>query len=83
MKSIKLKIEGMHCNGCAETIHLVLSTQPGVHSSEVSFVDGRARLLVDPQSTNEVQLVEVIQKLGFGVVAIASTGVDGSVGDAT
>lgn len=67
MKAITLSIEGMHCTGCAETIHRVVSAQPGVRSSEVSFTERRARLLYDPRAIDEQSLVNAIRRLGFGV----------------
>jgi copper chaperone CopZ len=69
MKSITLKIEGMRCSGCAETIRALVSAQPGVHGADVSFEDGQARVLYDPKSVEEDRLVETIQKPGYRVVA--------------
>ena len=68
MKTITLKIEGMHCGGCAETIKTLVEKQPGVRMAAVSFDEGQAHVLFDPHSIGEERLVAVIQELGFRVV---------------
>ena len=67
MKSATLKIEGMHCEGCAATIKALLTTEQGVHAAEVSFKSGQARVLFDPKAVGEDQLVRVIEGGGFRV----------------
>jgi copper chaperone CopZ len=74
MKSVSLKIEGMHCGGCAETITSLVKEQPGVHAVSVSFDQGRARVLYDPSALSEDQLVSVVQQPGFRVVGRESEG---------
>jgi copper chaperone CopZ len=72
MKSVTLKIEGMHCDGCAQTIKALIGSEPGVHAADVSYKDGQARILYDPQTIAEDQLVKVIEKGGYRVPAPAS-----------
>ena len=74
MKSVTLKIEGMHCGGCAETVTSLVKKLPGVHAVSVSFDEGRARILYDPNATREEQLVSVVQQPGFRVVGRESQG---------
>ncbi|MBI3916565.1 MAG: heavy-metal-associated domain-containing protein [Betaproteobacteria bacterium] len=71
MKTVVLKIEGMHCDGCAETIKGLLAVEPGVKVSSVSFKEGNARILYDPAAIDESKLVSAIEKGGYKV---ASTG---------
>ncbi|MGQ0523114.1 MAG: heavy-metal-associated domain-containing protein [Betaproteobacteria bacterium] len=68
MKSVILKVEGMNCNGCAERIRSTVAAEPGVQTAVVSFEDGNARVLYDPQAIEENRLVEAIRRLGFRVV---------------
>ena len=68
MKSATFKIEGMNCNGCAETIKTLVEKQPGVQMATVSFDEGQARILYDPQAIGDDRLVAVIQEPGFKVV---------------
>ena len=74
MKSVTLKIEGMHCAGCAETIRSLVEKQPGVQAAAVSFDESRARVLYDPSATREDSLIAVIQQSGFRVLGRDSEG---------
>jgi copper chaperone CopZ len=68
MKSVTLKVEGMHCDGCAQTIKSLISAEPGVRAATVSFKDGEARILYDPQATSVERLAGAIEKPGYRVV---------------
>ncbi len=68
MKTATLKIEGMNCNGCANTIKALVERQSGVQMATVSFDAGQARILYDPQAVDEDRLVAVVQQPGFRVV---------------
>lgn len=68
MKSITLTVEGMHCEGCAQTIKTLVSAEPGVRAATVSFKEGEARVLYDPQATNEDRVIGAIEKPGYRVV---------------
>lgn len=69
MKTATFKIEGMHCDGCANTIKALVEREPGVQMAAVSFDAGEARVLYDPQAIAEDRLVAVVQQPGFRVVA--------------
>lgn len=68
MKTATFKIEGMHCTGCANTIKALVEKEPGVQIATVSYHEGHACILYDPQATGEDRLVAAIQKPGFRVV---------------
>jgi copper chaperone CopZ len=68
MKTATFTIEGMHCDGCAATIKTLVEKQPGVQMAAVSFAEGQARILYDPQTIGEDCLVTAIEKPGFRVV---------------
>ena len=68
MKRMTFKIEGMHCEGCAQTIRSLVEYEPGVKSTSVSYADREARVLFDAQATSEERLVAAIQRPGFKVV---------------
>ena len=68
MKTVTFRIEGMNCDGCAETLKGLMEKQPGVRKAEISFGERLARVLYDPQSIGEERLIEIIQKPGFRVV---------------
>lgn len=65
MRSLKLKIEGMHCQGCAQTLQHVLKRSPGVREAKVSFEDRAAEVLVDDPQPGAADLVAVIEQAGF------------------
>lgn len=71
MKTLVLRIEGMHCDGCAETIKALLDIEAGVKASHVSFEEGSARVLYDPAVVDERKLVAAIEKGGFKVASTA------------
>ena len=71
MKTVLLQIEGMHCDGCAETIKALLAVEAGVKASTVSFKDGRARVLYDPAIVDEKKLVAAIEMGGYKVASTA------------
>jgi copper chaperone len=68
MKTTIFKIDGMNCDGCAETIWSLIEKEPGVRMASVSFNDRAARVLYDPQSVPERRLIDLIEKPGFRVV---------------
>lgn len=68
MKTVIFKIEGMNCSGCANTIKTLVEGEPGVQATTVSFDEGQARILYDPNIVSEDRLVAAVQKPGFRVV---------------
>jgi copper chaperone CopZ len=75
MKTATFKIEGMNCDHCANTIKGLVEQLAGVKIATVSFSEGQARILYEPQAVTEGRLVAAIQEPGFRVV-----GRDGSNG---
>ena len=67
MKTTVFKIEGMSCDGCANTVKNALEKEAGVQSVSVSFAARDARVAYDPQSVAEERLVAAIEKPGFRV----------------
>ncbi len=45
-----------------------MSLDPGVQMAPVSFAEGQARVLYDPQATAEDGLAAAIEKPGFRIV---------------
>ncbi len=68
MHSVTLKLEGMHCDGCAATIQALIERTGGVQRAAVSFRDGEARVLFDRRALTEAQLTAAIEKAGFRVI---------------
>lgn len=68
MRSIVLKITGMHCGGCAATVTALLEREPGVKSVAVTFESGEAHVLFDPAQVDERRLIEVVRQPGYQAV---------------
>jgi copper chaperone len=71
VKSLTLKIQGMHCDGCAETVRALLDREPGVKTASLIFASGEACILYDPTAVTEDRLVMVAERPGYRVVARA------------
>lgn len=67
MKSITLKVEGMRCDGCAQTIEALVGAEDGVKAISVTYKTGEARILFDPARTSEDKLTALIKRPGFRV----------------
>lgn len=64
MKTTTFKIDGMHCDGCAQTISAVLAAALGVRAAGVSFKERQARILYEPNAIDEDELVKIIERSG-------------------
>jgi len=69
MNTATFGIEGMRCDGCAQTLEALIRAEPGVRAADVSFHDGKARILYDPHTIDEDRLVTLIEKGGYRVQA--------------
>ena len=72
MKTATFTIEGMHCDGRASTIKALLDRQPSVQMAAVSFAERQARILYDPNATDEDHLIAAIEKPGIRVAGLQS-----------
>lgn len=73
MKSLEVKIEGMHCEGCASTVQALLSHEAGIKSANVSFANGSATVLYDPKETDAARVAAAIEKAGFRAIGAPGT----------
>ncbi|MBD0372440.1 MAG: heavy-metal-associated domain-containing protein [Pyrinomonadaceae bacterium] len=67
-KTVKIRVEGMHCGGCASSVAKALKATEGVEEAEVSFEKGEAVVKYDDQKVTVEKLREVINKTGFKAV---------------
>jgi len=67
MKSLELKIEGMHCDGCASTIEALLVREPGVKGASVTYAAGKGQILYDPAATDPLRIAATIEQAGYHV----------------
>ena len=62
---VMIKIEGMHCHRCEQSIKKALQGNPGVHEVEVDFLSGQASVLFDPGQVKIRQLVDSVAEAGY------------------
>jgi len=67
MNTVKFKVQGMHCDGCARIIQSLLEKKSGVRAATVSFKESEARVLYEAKTVAEDQLVAAIEKAGYRV----------------
>ena len=64
---VMIKIEGMHCHRCEQSIKKALQANPGVHEVEVDFLSGQASVLYDPNQIKTRQLIDWVAETGYRV----------------
>ncbi|MBS0299563.1 MAG: heavy-metal-associated domain-containing protein [Proteobacteria bacterium] len=67
MQTVIIKIKGMTCMGCVNSIKNVLKNLPGIAQLDVTLDPAQAAVQFDPASTNPNQLKEAIIDAGFDV----------------
>lgn len=67
MQTTTIKIDGMTCMGCVNSVKNVLEEISGVSKVEVSLEQAQATILYDAGKTNDDQFKEVIEDAGFDV----------------
>ena len=60
-----IRIEGMHCHKCEDTIQRALLALSGVHEVEVDFATGQASVLFDRRAVAVPQLMASINDAGY------------------
>ena len=68
MQTATIKIKGMTCMGCVNSIKNVLRNVPGIAQLEVTLDPAQAIIQYDPENTSLNQLKETIIDAGFDVV---------------
>ncbi|HEY7091055.1 MAG TPA: heavy metal-associated domain-containing protein [Tepidisphaeraceae bacterium] len=60
-----IKIEGMHCHRCEQSIQKALASHSGVREVEVDFASGQASVLFRRGSVTVKQLMDTINNAGY------------------
>ncbi|HXE51802.1 MAG TPA: heavy metal-associated domain-containing protein [Tepidisphaeraceae bacterium] len=60
-----IRIEGMHCHKCEQSIQKALCGFPGVHEVEVDFNSGQASVLFDRGGVTIKQLMDAVNDAGY------------------
>ena len=68
MKRVNLKIQGMHCEGCAKVIEKGLLREEGIIFTSVNFISEKAIVEYDPSKISEEKIKKIIEKAGYKVL---------------
>lgn len=66
MKTVKLLITGMACQGCADSIGRLFDQEPGIKKATVSYEHSGADVEFDPDQLTAERLVKIVEGAGFG-----------------
>ncbi len=67
-----LRIDGMHCASCAQSIEKALKHEPGIISVNVNFATGKALVEYDTEKVALQRIDEVIRETGYEPVGIST-----------
>ncbi len=67
MKTVTLNVNGMSCEGCANSVKSALSQLPGVHKADVSLADKKAVLEVE-DTVQSADLVGAVEIAGYQAI---------------
>jgi len=68
MKRITIPILGMHCTSCAQNIELNLKKLDGIIKTNVNFATEKATIEFDETLTNENEIYDTIERLGYRII---------------
>ena len=65
MQTTTIKVGGMSCGGCVNSVAAVLEALPGVVKAEVSLENGQAVVVHDAAKVGREQMITAIDDAGF------------------
>lgn len=74
IKTIKLDVSGMTCEGCENTIESALTKVEGVASVEASHINAIATISFDSTKLEEVTIAQKINETGYKVLQPTADG---------
>lgn len=63
--AVRIRVEGMHCQSCVQSIEGQIGPLSGVSRIQVSLEDGTARIVYRPLVVTQQELTDRIQDMGF------------------
>ena len=73
MQTEILKVTGMSCGGCVDTIEGALQAVPGVSGAKVSLANHEATVQFNEGQASHQQLQSAIERAGYGVETVGRT----------
>lgn len=71
MKTITLKIVGMHCTSCAINIDFELEDLDGVKEAKTHYAKQTSEVTYNPDKVSSDQIIAAIQKLEYEAVILS------------
>lgn len=69
IKTVRFQLETLNCPTCVVKIEGALNKQQGVKEAKVLFNSSKVKVAFDEAETSQVDLSNVIEKLGYPVVS--------------
>ncbi|SEL51311.1 heavy-metal-associated domain-containing protein [Nitrosovibrio tenuis] len=69
METEVIKVKGMTCSGCVNSVKNVLEKLPGVNSADVSLEQKQVTIRYDAAAANTDQFKDAIKGAGFEVAS--------------
>ncbi|KAL3045942.1 hypothetical protein OYC64_014071 [Pagothenia borchgrevinki] len=69
--AVHIRVEGMHCQSCVQSIEGRIGPLPGVGHIQVSLQDATALIVHQPIVVTQAQLRDCIEEMGFGASLIS------------
>ncbi len=63
----QMRLEGLHCAGCAATIEKTVAKVNGVDAVQANFSSGKLKVTYDPVKVTYADLVACVEKIGYRV----------------
>ncbi len=73
LRQEQLVIGGMRCAACAQLIEYRLQQLAGVQRIQIDLIQQRAQLAWQPQQTSLRQIIDVVNRLGYRALPLASS----------
>ncbi|KAF7650626.1 hypothetical protein LDENG_00122730 [Lucifuga dentata] len=68
---VRIRVEGMHCQSCVQSIEGQIGALPGVSNIQISLQDAAALIVFQPLVVSQKELRDKIEDLGFGATLLA------------
>ena len=69
MMEVTLKVQGMTCGHCKQSVNNALKDLDGVHAVEVNLESGNVDVSYEDSRVSKEKLTEAIEEQGYDVVA--------------
>lgn len=76
METVNLRLMGMSCASCVNTVEQALQSVPGVSICNVNFATEAASVEYDPHRTNPEQLIRAVTQAGYSAQPIQEIGAE-------